>query len=233
MSSARPDTWMPWYIGDYLRKTMHLDAEQDGAYRRLIDACWLRGGVLPNDDGQFAAIAKLTLKRWKAIKPVISLFFEITDHEWRHGRVTEEMARAVSITNERSEAGSKGAAKRWQKRKQSDGKAIGGPMPIEWQNDAPSQSHSSEAKASAGKPPDPIKALFDFGRGILTEGGRTDAEARSLVGKWRSQVGDDAELMKILVSAGKNAAQEPVAYVTAAIKGHLDKTAQPFGRAWA
>jgi uncharacterized protein YdaU (DUF1376 family) len=31
---------MPWFIGDHVRDTMHLDHVQDGAYRSLIDARW-------------------------------------------------------------------------------------------------------------------------------------------------------------------------------------------------
>lgn len=113
MARSRPDTWMPWYIGDYLRKTMHLDAEQDGAYRRLIDATWVAGGLLKASDKDLAAIAKLSLKRWNAIKPSIAAFFEITSEGWRHARVSQELATAEEKYNARSEKSRRAAQQRW------------------------------------------------------------------------------------------------------------------------
>lgn len=108
-----PSVWMPWYIGDYLRATTHLDHVQDGAYRRLIDACWLRDGVLPDDDARLARITKLPPKLWKAVRPVVAEFFEITIAGWRHKRVERELAKANAITEARRTGGRKGAAKRW------------------------------------------------------------------------------------------------------------------------
>jgi uncharacterized protein YdaU (DUF1376 family) len=75
---------MPWLIGDHMRDTMHFDHVQDGAYRRLIDACWLRNGDLPDDDAQLARITKLPPKVWKAVRPVVAEFFEIAPAGWRH-----------------------------------------------------------------------------------------------------------------------------------------------------
>jgi len=104
---------MPWYPGDFARDTMHLSAEEDGAYRRLIDACWLRGGLLPASDERFAIITKLTPKRWRAIKATISEFFLVADDGWRHKRVTKELAKAAQITEQRRNAGqSSGVARR-------------------------------------------------------------------------------------------------------------------------
>lgn len=120
MSGARPDTWMPWYIGDYLRDTMHLDAEQDGAYRRLIDACWLRGGILPDEDTQFATITKLGLKRWKAVRPVIEPFFTVTAKGWSHGRVTRELEKASRISAARAANGKMGGRPKSSKNQPED-----------------------------------------------------------------------------------------------------------------
>lgn len=106
---------MPWYIGDYLRDTMHLDAEQDGAYRRLIDACWLRNGLLKDDDFQFAAITKLSPARWKKVRPVIEEFFVVEADGWRHKRVSHELQVALDNVESRRRGGKLTADKRWGK----------------------------------------------------------------------------------------------------------------------
>jgi uncharacterized protein YdaU (DUF1376 family) len=104
---------MPWYIGDYLRKTMHLDADEDGAYRRLIDATWVAGGLLVASDKEMAQITKLPLKKWLAVKATVAKFFTITEEGWRHGRVSEELAKAEAIVSARSAGGKRTAEKRW------------------------------------------------------------------------------------------------------------------------
>jgi uncharacterized protein YdaU (DUF1376 family) len=96
---------MPLYIGDYLRKTMHLTIDQHGAYLMLIMACWCEGGTLPGDDRHLASICHVPLGRWQKLRPAIERFFQIDDTGWHNTRVTEELAKAAGITEQRRNAG--------------------------------------------------------------------------------------------------------------------------------
>lgn len=102
---------MPLFIGDYLADTMHLSAEQHGVYMLLIMACWRRAGVLPTDEAQLAAIARVTVKRWRELLPIVAPFFLIADDGWRHKRVNEELEGAQRRINRASSGGAGKATK--------------------------------------------------------------------------------------------------------------------------
>lgn len=93
---AKPDTYMPLVIGDYLKDTMHLTAEQHGAYLLLLMHYWQRG-PLPNDDAILAAIARMEPARWLANRQLIASFFLANDQQWNHKRVDEELERATKL----------------------------------------------------------------------------------------------------------------------------------------
>lgn len=137
MTGARPDTWMPVYIGDYLADTMHLSYPEHGAYLLLIFAYWRSGKPLADDDQELSSICRASLKEWKKMRPRISRFFHVEDGTWRHKRIEQELARSQEISNERSKAGAIGAAKRWQ----TDSKRMATAVANEEQNDA-NHSHS-------------------------------------------------------------------------------------------
>jgi uncharacterized protein YdaU (DUF1376 family) len=111
----RPDTWMPFYIGDYLRDTSRLTTEGHGAYMLMIFDYWAAGKPLPDDDSQLAAVTRLSIQKWRVLKPTLAHFFLIGDGIWRHKRIDEELARATDRIDKRSAAGSAGAATRWGK----------------------------------------------------------------------------------------------------------------------
>jgi uncharacterized protein YdaU (DUF1376 family) len=107
------DTWMPLYVGDYLRKTMGLTVEQHGAYLLLIMACWTEGGRLPNDTSQLAAFARMAAPQWARAEPILRKYFAVTPEHWIHERVLEELTKAKEMVAKKKKAGTAAAAARW------------------------------------------------------------------------------------------------------------------------
>ncbi len=107
--------WMPLYVGDYRRDTAHLSAAQHGAYLQLIMHYWQLGG-LPDDDEQLARIASMSVAEWKKNRFVIKAFFS---DGWRHGRIDEELKKAIELYEKRSAAGKTGNEKRWEKHRRA------------------------------------------------------------------------------------------------------------------
>jgi uncharacterized protein YdaU (DUF1376 family) len=93
----KADAWMPLYIADYLADTMHLSTEQHGAYLLLIMACWKRGGTLPDDEAQLAAMARLPAAAWRKMAPVIRGVFAADAGLLVHGRVSAEAQKAARM----------------------------------------------------------------------------------------------------------------------------------------
>jgi len=96
--------FVAFYMGDYQKKTQHLDTLQHGAYSLLLQHCWTHGSI-PLEPSARAAIARMTLPAWKKIAPVINAFF---DAEGKNKRATKEIERAERISLKRAMAGQKG-----------------------------------------------------------------------------------------------------------------------------
>lgn len=106
---SRPDAFMPLWIGDYLADTTHLTTEQHGAYLLLLMAYWRRGAPLPADDHSLCAQAKVTMYKWKALRPVMAAFFDEVEGKWVSKRADAELAKAEKFHNSKAAAGRKGA----------------------------------------------------------------------------------------------------------------------------
>lgn len=106
--AKKTDTWMPFYVTDYLGDTMHLSTTQHGAYLLLLLACWKAGGDLPDDDTQLASITRMSAGDWKKSAPVLRRFFEAVDGLLSHGRVKKELDKAKELSEKRSGIGKLG-----------------------------------------------------------------------------------------------------------------------------
>lgn len=105
---SKPDSWLPLYFGDYLSDTMHLTTEQHGAYLLLLMSAWSRGGSLPNDEGQLAAICRADKSIWKRIRAAVLAFFTVEGDCLVQKRLTLEYQRALKMAEKQKANGAKG-----------------------------------------------------------------------------------------------------------------------------
>jgi uncharacterized protein YdaU (DUF1376 family) len=106
--------WMPLFWGDFLANTMHLSAQEAGAYLFLIAHAWEHEGEIPTEPVRLARIAHVRQDQWKKVWPALENFFERnrgglsigrpTDQWYTHRRVTDELRRLGKISNERKAA---------------------------------------------------------------------------------------------------------------------------------
>jgi uncharacterized protein YdaU (DUF1376 family) len=100
--------FMQLYVGDYLRDTRHLTAEQHGAYLLLLMAAWNAGGRLPNDPRKLARLAASTPSRWAKISADLLEFFEVDGDHITNRRLTLELKKASEKSIKRADAGMRG-----------------------------------------------------------------------------------------------------------------------------
>ena len=195
------ETWMPILVDKYLGDTTHLTTEQHGAYLLLLMTCWKRDGRLPAEDAQLAAIARLSISKWRASGPILMAFFSHENGHLTQKRLTVELVRAKVNLEQRSKAGKASAAKR-ESIKDSNENAttvatnVATEAQREYQrnhqrNVKPIPIPCSEANASAadGGPEVVDKSdltkqeLWRAGKSLLAEQGMPNAQCGTFIGK--------------------------------------------------
>lgn len=118
-SDEKVDIWIPFYIGDYLGKTMHLTTEQHGAYFLLILAYWKNRGPLPNDDVRLSGIARMTIDAWSIAKAVLIEFFDTKKIPGMlvHNKIESELKKATDKRKMLKNRAKTAANARWGKAK--------------------------------------------------------------------------------------------------------------------
>lgn len=220
-SSTKP--WMPFYIAEYLADTGHLNTTQHGAYCLLIMHYWRTGG-LPDDDRQIANIAKLSLRIWQDIKPIIQDFF----HDgWKHKRIDHELAHADDISGKRRASAqqkhNKSTANAPANADQKHTHAGAQPSPSQGQEET--ENRVTEAKASGGEPPtgapvytDQKHELWGEGVAILEQLGVGDRAARSNIGRWLRDTNNDVgAVLSAIQRARDQRIGAPIPWITQAL----------------
>ena len=101
--------WMPLFWGDFLANTMHLSAQEAGAYLFLIAHAWEHDGKIPAEPARLCRIAHVRQEWWKRVWKALEHFFEpesLGTHMcgYTHVRVTAELHRLGKISNKRKAA---------------------------------------------------------------------------------------------------------------------------------
>lgn len=113
------------HLGDYLRDTAHLSMVEDGAYRRLLDAYYIKELPLPKAVRDVYRLVRAGSKVEKdAVSIVLSEFFSEDANGWRHKRCDTEIARY----QDKQAKAKRSAEARWSASKpHSDGNANASP----------------------------------------------------------------------------------------------------------
>jgi len=117
--------WMPLYVKDYIADTQRLSTIEHGAYLLLIMDYWISGRLEDNDE-ELARIAKLSLEKWRKIRPKILLFFVRSEGQLLHPRIEQELEISrKSKLDAKVRAAKGGAATKayWAKLRKTNGKA--------------------------------------------------------------------------------------------------------------
>jgi len=104
---SKHDIWMPVYIGDYLRDTMGLTAQEHGAYLLLLMRYWTER-QLTDDMDELLATARLPVDARPVLEKVLGRYFTHEDGCYRQKRADRELERAAGVNRRNQENGRRG-----------------------------------------------------------------------------------------------------------------------------
>jgi uncharacterized protein YdaU (DUF1376 family) len=108
---------LPLFTRDFLADTMHLNAQETGAYLLLLMIAWQSPGCrLPNDDKKLAHWARVDSKTWGAIKGDVLSFWTLKKGHWHQKRLSKVHDYAGRVTEARRAA----ANKRWKSKRNAN-----------------------------------------------------------------------------------------------------------------
>lgn len=204
--------YFPMFPSDFEAKTSHLTLEEDGAYNRLLRLCWMTPGCsLPDDPAWIARRMRVDAATFdRVVAPILDEFFRR-----EKGRVFQSKLMLIhddanTKHERRVEAGRKGGRPAKSLKENETGESNAKAMPKQPEPE-PDSKYSVAKATGADAPPDPAKVAFDAGVKVLTAAGKSEASARSIVGKWRGKHGAEA-VIAALGRAQREGAVDPVAF---------------------
>ncbi len=98
--TGRPDTFMPFYIADYLGDTGHLSTIEHGAYCLLLFHYWRTGRPLRDDPDHLRKIARMSVTEWVTVSVTVRGLFRTANFDGEpvlvQKRIEEELLKATS-----------------------------------------------------------------------------------------------------------------------------------------
>lgn len=84
--------YYPFHVGDYTAHTAHLEPLEDLAYRRMLDAYYLREEPMPADPKDVARLIRMR-GNLDEVETVLREYFTLCEDGWRQGRCDAEIVR--------------------------------------------------------------------------------------------------------------------------------------------
>lgn len=140
------------HLPDHLADTMHLSAEEHGAYFRLLFSYW-RSGSPKDDDRVLARIVGMSGDELVEVCPMVEPYFEVLHDQWMHWRTDDELHSAYEAIERSSRAGKVAAEARWNKEKNrttGDNKRRSDAVAMRSQCDSQFKQKDKERTPSAG-----------------------------------------------------------------------------------
>ena len=105
-------SWFAFDIDAYDADTMHLSACEDGVYSRLLRFYYKTRMSLPDDDRALAAIARVTMPEWDAMRDTIRAFFRKRRGRLINTRAEKTLDREDALAKKRTDKARGAAEKR-------------------------------------------------------------------------------------------------------------------------
>ena len=119
--SSKPAA-IPLFADAYLADTTHLSTEEHGAYLLLLMAAWRTDDcALPVDDRKLARIAKMSPRKWLAIRATVLEFWTIDGDRMWQKRLRQEHR----FVRQKSEGNRKSAVARWNRQGIENKRSVG------------------------------------------------------------------------------------------------------------
>jgi len=104
-----------WYPKDFLsdENVVLMTLEEEGAYRRLMDYCWLQGSI-PDDTKSLSMLCKgISVERMAVLWSAIKHCFLKREERWFHPRLEREKTKQNKHRKAKVNAGSFAISRKW------------------------------------------------------------------------------------------------------------------------
>lgn len=213
--------YFPLYPTDFDGKTAHLTILEDGAYNRLLRLCWKTPGCrIPTDEAWIMRQMRArSPEEQDAVMVVLEEFFTAKGGFYTNKKLSEIYASSSEAHERRKKAGSKGGRAKSLKTNETGSSNATAKLKQPEPEPEPyiEERNANALRRNSPKNPDPTKVLFDSGVAILTEAGIKEANARSILGKWKKAHGAEAVITAI-GRAQREGAIDPVAFIEGCFK---------------
>lgn len=198
--------------------TAELSLEEEAAYLRIVNAIHKHRGPVPNNDRVLAGLFRSSTRKARSLVDALMQAGKVTIED---GKIWNDRARSDLVHRgftsiSRVESGAKGGRTRAENaakalKDNNQGQAIASTR------EEKRREEYSVAKATDGDaiaaPDDLSKELFERGVKFLSKHGVREAQARSVIGKWRKDY-PDAEILSAFMDCAKSGAIDPIPWIT-------------------